>query len=254
MNHPDAFTRVLNTPELLCMILSHLSPVELLRLQRVSRSWCSLITEAPSLCATTFTGPVPVQHLSKNIPYLNQFVINRLRWSPSLDPTEVNTDQFRSVEANPTLQAMAYRNASWRVQYLTWPPVPKLSIMLGTISQEEPDLPDLVLSSHRQSQDLSSGYEEEEETGNNSSSDESDLDAPPYVLCIEEFPHNADRNCQGISVLDMIYGLRMYYLKYRYTLESYLKPGFGAARGGEVLASIGKYREELLVDVTILNF
>lgn len=252
MDHSDALTRVVRTPELLCMILSHLPPGDLLRLQRVCRSWCSLITEAPSLCATTFTDPVPAQHSFERIPCLNKFVISRLRWSPSLDPTQVNTGKYHSVEANPNLQAMAYQNASWRDQYLTWPPVLKLSIVLGSIAQEEYDLPDLVLSSRQgvPHQPWGAGDEEKDDV---SDSDDSD-DAEPFTLFIEDFPHNGDRTCRGIRVLDMIYGLRMYYLRYQPTLESYLKPGFGAVRGGKVLANIGVYRRELLVDVTILNF
>ncbi|KAF9885053.1 hypothetical protein FE257_000784 [Aspergillus nanangensis] len=255
MDSPSAITPVLDTPELLCMVLAHLPSGELLRLQRVCRSWQLLITKTPNLCATTFTGPAPSRRIPNQTPHLNQFVINRLRWIPSLDPTQVNTTQFYSVQGNPSLQAMAHENASWRNQYLTWPPLLQVTFMFGTISQEEPGLPDLLLSSHGRSPDQSVGYEEEEGSGDeDSDSDDSDMDVPPFILYIDDFPHNANRDCQGITVLDMIYGLRMYYLQYKHTLQIYLTPGVDAGDGGKLLVGIEKDRRGWLIDVTDLNF
>ncbi|KAJ5154419.1 uncharacterized protein N7500_009858 [Penicillium coprophilum] len=248
MDNSDALAQVLGTTELLCSILGHLSQADLLRLQRVSQSWRSLIKNAPNLCAATFTGQGPSQHVLSKVPQLNTFVIGRLRWSPSLEMALVNTTQFHSVGTDPTLQAMAYEHASWRDQYLTWPPVAKLSIIHGTISQEEPSLADLVVTSRRS--DNQNLAREEEEDG----SSESDSETPPYVLYIEDFPHNSGRECRGISVLDMIYGLRLHYLKFEHSLKFFLRPAFETPRGGEILARIKKYPRELMVDVTVLNF
>jgi hypothetical protein len=248
MDYPDALARVLGTPEILSLILGNLSQGELLQLQRVCQSWRSLIKHAPNLCATTFTGQRPFQHTLTKIPQLNTFVISRLRWCPSLETNLVNTTQFHSVELDPILQAMAYEHASWRDQYLTWPPVSKLSIAHGTISQEEPSLADLVVISRR-SGHQPPGYEEEE--GEDS---DSESETPPFVLCIEDFPHNEGRECQGISVLDMIYGLRLHYLEFQHSLEYHLRPEFGTSRGGEILARIKRYPRELMIDVTVINF
>jgi hypothetical protein len=143
---------------------------------------------------------------------------------------------------------MAYEYASWRDQYVTWPPVSKLSIAHGTISQEEPSLADLVVISRRRGH-KPPGYEEEEDEDS-----DSDSKTPPFVLCIEDFPHNAGRECRGISVLDLIYGLRLHYLAFQYSLEFHLRPAFGTSRGGEILARIKKYPRELMVDVTVINF
>ncbi|EPS27278.1 hypothetical protein PDE_02221 [Penicillium oxalicum 114-2] len=248
MDPSRAMTRVLGTSELLASILSHLPQGDLLRLQRVSHSWLSLIRASPVLWPTTFTGQSDFRHTTTGTPRLNTFAISCLRWSPSLETDALNTAEFRSVQADQTLRAVAYENASWRAQYLTWPPVSRITVVHGTISQEEPGLPDLIIASRQ-------GDPEPLESQEQSEDSDSDLDdeAPPLVLYIEDFPHNAGRECHGIRVLDLIYGLRLHYLQYSFSLEHYLRPAFEAPRGGEILAGLKKYPRKLMLDVTVLN-
>ncbi|KAL4888742.1 hypothetical protein BDV59DRAFT_187988 [Aspergillus ambiguus] len=249
METPTATSWVLQTPELLSLILNYLPQGKLLQLQRVSRSWCSLIRKAPNLCATTFTNTAFGRHTSTNPPKLNTFVINRLRWFPSLDLTLVNTPQFRAVETDPILRAIAHENASWRDQYLTWPPASRLSIIHGTIYQEEPSLPGLCMTCHQS--DPGQSFEDE----GNSDAELSDSERPlPLVLCVREFPHNAGRECTGITVLDMLYGLRLHYLEEKHTLQSYLRPHFERNSSGEILARFEIWEPEVTVDVTFINF
>ncbi|KAF8541871.1 hypothetical protein BDD12DRAFT_944989 [Trichophaea hybrida] len=128
---------VFTTLELLSTILHFLPQSSLHHLVRVCTLWRDLISTTPSLQRATFNPNVPE---CKNTPrILNEFVIDRLRWSPSLDIAKINSEDFAGVN-NQSSRAMAEKEASWKWQLLSYPPLMGLMVVRGTIEQEEEHL------------------------------------------------------------------------------------------------------------------
>ncbi|KAF7716343.1 Uncharacterized protein PECH_000126 [Penicillium ucsense] len=246
VSHPN--NRVFGNSELLTSILYHLPQGDLLRLQRVSHSWLSLIRTSPALWPITFDPPGTFRSTAAGDPRLNDFIISRLRWSPAIETSQLNTMEYQSVRADPVLQAVANEGASWRTQYLTWPPVSRISVVHGTISQEEPGLPELIIVSR-----LSDSADNQNVNEVASPDPDMDDEEPPLVLYIEDFPHNANQACRGIKVMDLIHGLRLHYVHNDFCLEHYLRPDFEAPEAGELIMSLQIDRHKLFLNVTVLN-
>ncbi|KAI5857216.1 hypothetical protein BZA05DRAFT_387595 [Tricharina praecox] len=270
MDHEPTESRrgeVLSTPELLSNILRFLPQGDLLRLQRVSSVWHSLITTLPPLQRAIFASNARVAEVAETPRILNSFVIDRLRWFPSLEVSEVNSPDFTTASH---LSPMAAQEASWRMQFISWPPLHEAMVYPGIIEQEEPSLQYLhlvcrsvggktTLAGKESGTEHGSGdqapNDEDESHGVDDDEDDEDEREPPLVLYVEDFPHNAGKMCTGIRFLDLLHGLRAYYLENERFLEGYIENDFIGARSGEILmryAEIGE-GEPPELDFTILS-
>jgi hypothetical protein len=243
----DAQQQVLGTSELLCSILSYLPQPDLICFQRVSRIWRVLISTAPQLQQAIFSADTPLPTTASERDLLNQFVINRLRWCPALDLDQINTTDFACVNLDPKLRAMAYEDASWRAELLTWPPVSSLLVTRGSISQEEYYLQDLHLVNQLDIESARTASPESDED------EAQDSQPPPLVLHIEDFPYNLGNTCRGIKVIDVLYGLRIHYLQNQSTLEVYDEVNFDSPVSGKIIAGFIKDEPTLSLDVTFLT-
>ena len=242
--YSSAAEKALATPELLAQILGHVSQNQLLCLQRVSTFWRSVITDTPHLLTILFAANAPIDDVDLSMlrePCLNKLVLDRLRWFPSLDLSQVNTAQFDSVQSDRVLRAMMNEHASWRGQLLTWPRIVRITIIHGTIRQEEFSLQDLqlVCGSLPQNSRETFGTNERE---------------APIALSVDNFPHNEGRQQTAIKILDVLYGLHVHYSRNRHILAPYLSPNFHSSGTGRILCGFERDEEELLLDVTFLNF
>jgi hypothetical protein len=278
----DAQQAVFGTLELLTGILRFLPQADLLRLGRVCSLWRTLIATTPTLQRTIFDPNAATSEIAEarvGTPrILNKFVVDRLRWSPTLDLTQVNSQDFTSVRQSitPNLRAMAAKEASWRGQLLTWPPLTDLLVLRGTIEQDEEHLQSLrllcrsgSLQSGREGacsasadnvQDTNDGAEDnndgepEEDDKDADDEEEGDEQTLPLVLYVEDFPHNADKACPGIRVIDLLYGLRVHYKENQYCLESYELIDFSGPGAGKIIVYYSETGITPQLDVTILTF
>ncbi|RFU25824.1 hypothetical protein B7463_g10510, partial [Scytalidium lignicola] len=247
----NACETVCETPELLIHVLGFLGQGDLLRLQRVSRRWNTLINTTPRLQSAIFDSNIGVTQYAvsdamqypSSTPRLNSFVIDRLHWSPNLDIEQVNDIRFAGVQSSQSLRMMAYQNASWRKELLSWPPVRELTVIHGTITAEEPSLQDLVLVS-----DIDSASVQRFEVGRGHER------AAPLVLDTRSFPHNHGNTSTGIKVIDVLYGLHLHYIENRTTLGYYMNVTLDSSDVEEIMGSFCTYKSRLFLDVTFMRY
>ncbi|OCK77299.1 hypothetical protein K432DRAFT_384818 [Lepidopterella palustris CBS 459.81] len=120
-----------NVVELLEQILSYLEPLSLLRLQRVNKHWQRVISSSYILRRELFLDPIP-NKTSTDEPSINPFLQIAFPQYGAIDcefTTVWDMDallihlELRTTPDDRQAEAQLYPDASWRLMYVTQPPI-----------------------------------------------------------------------------------------------------------------------------------
>jgi hypothetical protein len=130
----SAIDRVLNTLELLDMILTRVDMRTLLTsAQRVCRNWMNLINKSPSIQKALFFTPIADSEWGMNEKTLNPLLTETFA---SIFPAEdrsvyykFNFSGLALTKDAPTMDRFVRKNASWRKMLVQQPPISEMGLL-----------------------------------------------------------------------------------------------------------------------------